>query len=446
MKKISEIKGAPPPKISTAKCTFEGSEMADASDLKKGDDRAFASAKFRWLDCIALDPELSDTARRVAIRFATFYIRRHPADPKKDRVAYPSAERLSGDLSCSRASIFRAFSQLDERGFLTSERFAGATTRYRMAFPADCSRPETDGVHTAKPEESQREADADPSHRCDTPTRRTDETLPVASERPLPSHSCDPTRRTDATQIPGNENREENPGNLKPSGRSASPHADAHEGENPGSEFLIERDSPSGKIAEAESSQGAFREVETKAAAKPTEIPRSGRARTHRDSSARSAPKQLALISAPSPNGKRLANGGLPAHLVEPFEEFWSIYPRPDDKGTARIEFEQAANDGRGTPAEIIEGARRYRAERAQDTRDPATVRRYTAKPATWLRAESWTNAPAPTSAPRAAPIPFQTVRQRTHDSIRAKLAEWRGESEPGEMKDITPNTIVIEG
>jgi hypothetical protein len=185
---------------------------------------------------------------------------------------------------------------------------------------------------------------------------------------------------------------------------------------------LIEQDSPSGKVAEAESSQGAFREAETKAAAKATQVPPSGKVRTQRDPGAKTPATQLALIPARSPNGKRLANRGLPAQLVEPFEEFWSIYPRPDDKGTARIAFEQAVIGGKGAPAEIIEGARRYRAERAQDPRDPATVRHYTAKPATWLRAESWTN--APTSAPRANGFDRAGAAQRSHLEGAARAAE----------------------
>ena len=78
--------------------------------------------------------------------------------------------------------------------------------------------------------------------------------------------------------------------------------------------------------------------------------------------------------------------------ITESFARFWSAYPRHVAKGAARRAFAKAV---KVTDAEtIIEGARRYGAERAGQ--DP----RFTAHAATWLSGERWLDEPA-----RAGPV-----------------------------------------
>jgi hypothetical protein len=208
-----------------------------------------------------------------------------------------------------------------------------------------------------------------------------------------------------------------NPQRLTPR-RSASPHAPARDRESPAGGNLKSTEpappSPSPKIEAAP--QVALQEAETKTSAKSGEIAAASQARTQRDPGAKNTSKQLALIAEHQPKGKHLAYGGMPGHLIEPFEEFWSIYPRPEDKGAARIEFEQAVMSGKGTPAEIIERATLFRAERAGKDPDPADFYRFTQKPAKWLRAEGWKNAPAP--APR-----LNGNRQNPHDGMAEQRA-----------------------
>jgi len=69
----------------------------------------------------------------------------------------------------------------------------------------------------------------------------------------------------------------------------------------------------------------------------------------------------------------------LPVPEANPFDLFWSIYPKRVDKRVARREFERAI--GRGVAVgDILDGARRYAKQRHHQ--DP----RYTKQPANWLR------------------------------------------------------------
>jgi hypothetical protein len=67
------------------------------------------------------------------------------------------------------------------------------------------------------------------------------------------------------------------------------------------------------------------------------------------------------------------------------FEAFWAVYPRKVDRPDARKAFAAARKQGIAADV-LIEGARRYGAERAGQ--EP----RYTKHPATWLRKQSWAN------------------------------------------------------
>lgn len=71
----------------------------------------------------------------------------------------------------------------------------------------------------------------------------------------------------------------------------------------------------------------------------------------------------------------------------ETFEAFWAAYPRHEAVGSARKAWVRALT--RASPAEIIAGARRYRA-------DPNREPTYTAWPSTWLNADRWEDEPLP--------------------------------------------------
>ena len=75
------------------------------------------------------------------------------------------------------------------------------------------------------------------------------------------------------------------------------------------------------------------------------------------------------------------------AVIDEAFARLWAIYPRHVAKPDARKVFAKAVNAG-ADPDAVIEGAARYANERAGQ--DP----KFTAHPATWLRAERWLDEP----------------------------------------------------
>jgi hypothetical protein len=78
--------------------------------------------------------------------------------------------------------------------------------------------------------------------------------------------------------------------------------------------------------------------------------------------------------------------------IDDAFAQFWAAYPLHVAKGDARIAFAKAIKAGAETNT-LIDGARRYGAERA------AQEPRYTAQAGRWLRAERWTDEPAPNGA-----------------------------------------------
>jgi hypothetical protein len=102
---------------------------------------------------------------------------------------------------------------------------------------------------------------------------------------------------------------------------------------------------------------------------------------------AESAPEPSLTVSEPSVNRHSCA--------VDRFDEFWQAYPRAVAKGAAKKAWAKATRDA--DPDDIIDGARRYAAERAgQDDR-------YTAHASTWLNAERWLDDPTPRHKPQPA-------------------------------------------
>jgi hypothetical protein len=69
------------------------------------------------------------------------------------------------------------------------------------------------------------------------------------------------------------------------------------------------------------------------------------------------------------------------------FDQFWSVYPKKNDKATAKRSFEKALK--RVSIDEIIAGAERYRD-------DPNREQAFTKNPSTWLNADAWGNEPLP--------------------------------------------------
>lgn len=72
----------------------------------------------------------------------------------------------------------------------------------------------------------------------------------------------------------------------------------------------------------------------------------------------------------------------------DPFDVFWRVYPRRDDKADARRAWAKAIRKV-DSPNLIIAGAARYRD-------DPNREAEYTKHAATWLNKESWNNGPLP--------------------------------------------------
>jgi|SRR5215831_4013959 len=73
---------------------------------------------------------------------------------------------------------------------------------------------------------------------------------------------------------------------------------------------------------------------------------------------------------------------------LDGFDEFWTAYPRHDDKGRARRAWPAAVRRAHGVEP-LLDGARRYAA-------DPNRVDQYTKQAATWLNADSWENGALP--------------------------------------------------
>jgi hypothetical protein len=73
--------------------------------------------------------------------------------------------------------------------------------------------------------------------------------------------------------------------------------------------------------------------------------------------------------------------------IEQGFTQFWSVYPKKDDKPLAKRSFEKALD--RATLDIIIAGAERYRD-------DPNREALFTKNPSTWLNADAWENGPLP--------------------------------------------------
>lgn len=91
------------------------------------------------------------------------------------------------------------------------------------------------------------------------------------------------------------------------------------------------------------------------------------------------------------------------APTVDPFDEFWEVYPRRVAKGSARTAFARAAKQA-GADV-VVEGARRF----AADPNLPEE--RFVPHPATWLRSERWVDGPLPARGPAPRRAKVETDR-----------------------------------
>lgn len=99
----------------------------------------------------------------------------------------------------------------------------------------------------------------------------------------------------------------------------------------------------------------------------------------------------------------------------DPFEQFWSLYPRKVGKGDARKKFSSAI---RLAPLEtIIAGVMRYRQEVS------GRELRYIAHPSTWLHQERWEDEQGANQDGATFSIPDQTDR---HAQWRIRLAHYK--------------------
>lgn len=98
------------------------------------------------------------------------------------------------------------------------------------------------------------------------------------------------------------------------------------------------------------------------------------------------------------------------------FAQFWSVYPKKDDKRLARRSFDKALE--RASLEVIIAGAIRYRD-------DPNRELPFTKNPSSWLNADAWENGPLPargrklTNAENAALLHQRIVAQEQANQMR---------------------------
>lgn len=118
---------------------------------------------------------------------------------------------------------------------------------------------------------------------------------------------------------------------------------------------------------------------------------------------------------------------GLVRVEADPFDEFWAVYPRKDDKKKARLAYAKALRVS--TVGEILEGARRYAA-------DPNRESRYTRHATTWLNNESWGNEPLPA---RRDGRDLSEKLAATAQLTGSMVAGWNAHFGPGEGGATAP-------
>ena len=124
---------------------------------------------------------------------------------------------------------------------------------------------------------------------------------------------------------------------------------------------------------------------------------------------------------------------------MEPFEQFWSAYPRRDDRFAAEREFRRVISGCEVDWAEVVAAAVRY----ASGTAD--RERRFVKLPSTWLRDRCWADsAPSLEQSTREVFLGPQTVRE----TLVAQFGEaWtRSYLDPAEWCGATHEVIPATG
>jgi hypothetical protein len=103
------------------------------------------------------------------------------------------------------------------------------------------------------------------------------------------------------------------------------------------------------------------------------------------------------------------------------FAEFWAAYPRKEDKKAAENAYALAVRNRSATEEELIAGAMRFAAERANE--NP----KYTKYATTWLKGECWQNSSAPKPPVNGFNGSSSGPRRSYNDSILAGLAKAAG-------------------
>jgi hypothetical protein len=105
------------------------------------------------------------------------------------------------------------------------------------------------------------------------------------------------------------------------------------------------------------------------------------------------------------------------------FEEWWRQYPRKVAKAAARTAYLRAVKSGKATPAELLTGVMRYAAERhAAINMGRPEEYRFTKHPATWLRAECWTDEPGPAASTPAPSVGLASFAEGIRRNIERNM------------------------
>lgn len=123
---------------------------------------------------------------------------------------------------------------------------------------------------------------------------------------------------------------------------------------------------------------------------------------------------------------------------TEAFDHWWSVYPLKRAKVSARKAYDRIVRGGIATEAELLNGARRYAAERVG--KEP----QYTKHPATWLNGGCWADeAPASINLVLPSAGPDWDQKLRGYVAMPAYSRSWYGPgSPPGERGCEVPADI----
>ena len=122
------------------------------------------------------------------------------------------------------------------------------------------------------------------------------------------------------------------------------------------------------------------------------------------------------------------------AHVEECFEEFWNSYPRKLDKAKAFRAFKSAMK--RAKFEDIMAGVLAYR-------NDPQRNPEFTKYPASWLNADSWENAIAPSPDSEAAER-ARIRREKEREATKAFLDQQKAQADAAKSAPLCEHGKII--